>query len=484
MSRKLLLTTLLLITASVLYAESGFRLDDKSLITVLQALKDDSRAYTANEAYNKGGRLQHDAAMSQYGLQLNGTLDSAGQNSFNNSASGIEVNNNFSLSAGPQLSFSQLLPSYGTLSGSITDKLTGSGIETSNSPILPQRDPSFNNELSLSIGLAQPLYFGDAYDASLTKIDESLEITNINYLNNRNILIISAVEDYYNLLKTKYQVELISVRLETNSENLRRMEKEYQLGVWTQSHLNSARAASLQAEADLLKAEQTYTAARELLSSVYGLELSVQTGTDSAITAFSAEDLEKVNLHSLYNNNPDIRLSLNQIAIAESDIVLTEQQSAMVLNAGGSYKITSGLTETSFADNLSLSLTLSSSIIDSSSAENTLAVKQNEISRLQNELEDKQKRIESQIKLLINNITLGRKLSEIYSLQEETSRFEYEKGLKEFELGGITQKDLLELQIELENTRLSLLLNKIDNNLAVLQLYKLLGFDLEAMLIG
>ncbi|MBI9105327.1 MAG: TolC family protein [Spirochaetales bacterium] len=491
--KSIIIITFLLISAALVHAEPDFTLNDRALTAVLVALKTDCRAYTANEAYNEGGRLQHEAAMSQYYLQLTGGLDSSGQNSFKNILTDdIVITNNYSLLGGPELSFSQLLPSYGTLSGSVSDRIRGSGIEESNSPLLPRQEALFHNDLSFSIGLSQPLYFGEAYGASLRQVDQNLDISRINYQNNRNILVISAIEDYYNLLKAKYQVDLIAVRLKTNTEYLRRMEKEYQLGIWTLGQLNSARAASLQSSADLLKAEQALISANELMSSVYGLtaamlmdsESSASSDAESVITELNSGGIEVADLLSRLDNSPDIRISLNRIAITESEIVLKQQQSAMILNAGGTYKISSGLTEETYSDNLSLSLGLSSSIIDGGAAESAIAVKKNELLRLENELEDKRARTVSQMNLFLNNIILSRKLSDIYILQEETSRFEYDKGLKEFELGGITQKDLLDLQIELENTRLSLLLNKINYNLAVLQLYKLLGYDLEGMLLG
>jgi outer membrane protein TolC len=494
MIRNILIILILIMASSAVYAEPTVNLNDESLITVLSALKTGSRAYFANEAYNEGGRLQHDAAISQFYPQLDGTLDSTGQNSFTTRTSaGSEVNNNYSLSIGPELSFTQKLPSNGTLSGSISDSISAAGIEQSNSILIPQNDPVFQNNLTLSIGVTQPLYFGDAYGASKSRVENSFEISGINYLNNRNILVISAIEDYYNLLTAKYQVELISVRLETNTENLRRMEKEYQLGMWTASHLNSSKAASLQAEADLLKARQTFISAAELFSAVYELsseQLPVLGNTaeidiSTAITVFQTEDFEINQLLShLSANNPDLRISLSQIESAESEIILEESKSAMLFNAGGSYKLSNGLTEETFSDNLSLSLSINSSIIDGGAVETTRAIKQNELRRLENKLDDNRKRTISQMKLLLNNIILDRKLSEIYTIQEETGRQEYEKGLREFELGGITQKDLLDLQIDLENTKLTLLLNKINNNLTVLKLYKLLGYDLEGMLMA
>lgn len=466
--------------------------EDEALLTMLMALKTGSRAYSANEAYLKGGKLQWDASMSSYYFQLDGGIDTSGKNSFSSRTSdGSEINNNYSFSAGPELSFSRLLSSGGTLSGSLSDSISGSGIEQSDSLILPQQDIEFQNDLSLSIAYSQPLYFGDAYDSSLAQIDSTLAISEANYMNNRNILVISTVQDYYNLITAKYRLDLINVRLETNTESLRRMEKEFQLGIWTAGQLNTAKAASLQAEADSLKARQTLISTSELLVSVYGLdekqlpELSGSSSAGADIPEIRLIDFtDEQMLSRLSSNNPDLKISLSRIAAAEAAVIIQENDSAMILSAGGGYNISNGLSEDTFSDSFSLSLNLSSSVLDGGTAQSAAALKNNELQRLRNEFEDSRKRTVSQLKILFDSIILSGKLSEIYSLQEETGRLEYNKGLKEFELGGITQKDLLDLQIDLENTRLSVLLNRIDKNLAVLELYQLLGYDLESMLLS
>ena len=487
MNRKLLLTALFIITAAVLYSEGGINPGDDNLRGLIGALKTESRAYRANEVYRDSGILMHEAAMSGYHLMLDAKVKSTGGDSFRTTtAEGYEVINNYSAAASPELSFSQLLPSNGTLSGSVSDSISGSGIESSTYPLYPASDLTLSNTLTMTLGVSQPLYFDDAYGASLNAAEGELELSRINYHNNKNNLVVSAAEDYYNLIKYKYQSELVRKRLDTNTESFRRLEKEYQLGLRTLSQLNNARAAKLQAEADLLKSEQAYSSAIDLVSAFYGLpevdrRISAENGISSLL--FDETDSGKL-IESLNLSNPDIMLLLKKIENAESDLVIEKGRNAAVLSAGGTYKMTHGITEDTFSDNLSFSIGLSAPVSDGGASEAKIKLKQSELERLQNELEDRRVRAASELELYFNNILIGEKLFEIYSLQEETGRLEYEKGLKEFELGGISQKDLLDLQISLEDVRLTLMINRIDTNISILKLYRLLGHDLESMLLN
>ena len=481
MNRTIKTAIILLLITPALFSEGGLNPDDAGLTSVISALASKSRAYAANEAYRESGKITEDAAMAEFGSVLTGKLNALGNNKFGQKTSqGWEIKNQYSFAAKPELSFSQLLPSYGKLTGSISDSIGGSGAGSSTAPAIPA-DLSLSNELQLNLSYSQPLYFDNPYGASLLKVANTRAVTETNYLKNKNNLVISAVQDYYNFVKIRYQAEQISIRLNTNTENLKRIEKEFQLGLKTTSQLNSAVAAKLQAEADLLKAEQNLISAVELITAFYGeLDISSSTEGASALLFFEAADPQAL-LEELAEN-PDIRMAAIGIESAEANLRITRAKSAMILTAGGSFSLNSGISSETHADNLSFSLGLSAPILDGGSAEAQIKLGESELARLQNEIEDVKIRKNSELKLYLNNIKLGMKLLEIYSLQEETGRMNYEKGLKEFELGGISQKDLLDLQLNLEDVRLNLMINRLDTNVSILKLYALLGRDLETRL--
>ena len=482
MKRIQFLLILLTMTLCRLSALDTYSIEDDSLISLLEAQRTNSQAWASNEAFLQTGDLQLDISRAALYPQLDAAIDGNGANSFLTRITGetevYQLRNNYNLALSPSLSISQLLPSAGILTGSVSDTVSGSGLEESDYPLEPAADLDFNNILNLSLGLSQPLYFGNAYEAARTQMGEAHEINRIRYLDNRNFLISTAINDYYSLIQTAYQKQLVEARLETNTEYEKRMLSEHSLGLWTQAQLNSAKAARLQSEADLLKAEQSYSLARNRIKTLYGIELLIDPASaDVEIIPFDRDSLDTAVM--LETRNPETLITEKQVSIAESDIIITKKDSAFRLNAGGSYSYSNSFDGDSSSDSLSISLSLSMPLLDGAASKKLIELKQNEAIKLKTDLNEQQKTAASQLQMHLDNIELRQKLAEIYILQEEAAVFEYDKGSRELELGHITQKELLDLQIELENTRLTVLLNKIELNLAVLQLYRQLGFDLN-----
>ena len=467
-----------------LHAIDSFSFDDEALRKILEAQRRNSQAWASNEAFLETGTIQFDLSRSVLFPQLQATIDGSGSNSFTNrivvDPDTYELKNKYNLALSPKLSISQLLPSSGVLTGSISDTVSGNGLEESDYPLEEATDIKFSNTLNFSVGIAQPLYFGNAYEASRTQINESREINRITYLDNRNYLITSAIGDYYDLVQAVYQKQLVQARLETNTEYEKRIIREHSLGLWTKAQLNSAKAARLQSEADLLKADQALSLADSRIKTLYGINLNIDlASTNIDMIPFDPGSTDAASL--LSEQNPETRISEKQLLIAESDITLEEKDAAFRLNLGSSYYITKAIDDESSSDNLSFSIGLSMPLLDGSASKNSIELKRNRTAKLKTDLNEQRKSAASQLQTYLDNIELRQKLSEIYILQEETAAFDYEKGSRELELGHITQKELLELQIELENTRLSILINRIETNLTVLQTYRLLGFDLSIL---
>ena len=479
---------LLIFSASLAAYGLPDRLDiEPAAARLVDSLDGSVFSYTANEAFLETARIQHEASMAAIGPRLDFELEGTGGNSFRTLLpDDIEILNNYSFSASPGLSYSQLLPSSGTLTAGVSDAVEAAGIEESNYLLQPQSDLSVSNEISLSIALSQPLYGGNAYEARLDKIEENLHITEAGYMQNRNRIIISAVTDYYELLKSAYQIELIRARVETNAGQLLRIEKEFQLGAASKSAVNSAKAAALQSEADMLKAVQHNGSLNSLYSSIYNCNFEYPEGYPDlsmlkVLPVPRTDDQELAAI--LFEGNHDLRASMSRVKTAESELVLEECDAAPELSAGGSYTLSGGISDPSlYSDGLSFGLGLSFPLLDGGLSAAKIKGKRNEALRLRADLNDSRERILSQLRLLLDSLELYGRLSEIYLLQEETGSLELEAGLKEFELGAFTQSGLLDLQVSLENIRMSVLSNIIDSNISVLKLYDLLGYDLKNLI--
>ncbi|MDC7226922.1 MAG: TolC family protein [Spirochaetales bacterium] len=489
--KKLVVVLILLLPAPLgLWAIDDISFNDPVLNEILRAQQLNSRSWASNEAEIEAGLLKYDISRSSLYPQISAGLDGSGTNSFLSTSPAaspeqtydIEIKNNYSFSLTPSLAISQLLPSAGTLSGSFSNTITGEGIEESNYYLSPAEDTEYSNYLYFSLGLTQPLYFGKAYDAARRQINDSLEISRLAWCDSRNSLIIAAVTDYYSLMQSAYRLELVQSRLTANTEYEKRMRREHSLGMWTSAQLNTATAARLQAEADQLKAERAYTSARERISILYGIEIDLDPdAVDIEMLPFSFEIDELRSL--LYEGNPESGIIAKQKSSAEADVILAEKEAAWSFYADSSYSITSGISQAGFTDSLSLSIGLSMPVVDGNAAKKNIELKKSRAAKLEDDMSEQRKIAAANLQILLDSIELSGKLNDIYTLQEETAAFDLEKGGLELELGHITQKELIELQAVLENARLSILLNKIDYNINVLTVYRMLGIDL-GMLTG
>ena len=459
---------------------------DNRLIELITSMRENNQAWAANEAFLEGGRLEYGIARSSLFPQISVGVDGSGYNTFLNRSTvedfDLELKNNYSVSAAPKLSVSQLLPTAGVITGSVSDKITGAGLEESNAPANPATDTEFSNQVDIALSISQPLYFGKAYRAAVTQINETREINNLSYTDNRNQLIIAAFNDYYNYLLAAEQLKLVKARLETNLANELRMLSEHKFGLWTEAQLNSARAIRLQSEADLLKAKQSHASAARLLKAIYGIDFdSAGVTNDIDFLPFEAEITDEP--QTALAGNTALQIAGRQIRIADAAAVIQKKDSAAVLSLGSNYNISNGIEyeedgNDSYSNTLSFSVGLSIPAFDGGLSKNSVELKLKEAQRLRSNAVDQQLRTASQLQIYTDNIDVCSKLDEIYLLQQESAVDELERGTKEFELGSITQKDLLELQITLENAGLSILANKIDYNLTVLRIHSLIGHDL------
>ena len=160
-------------------------------------------------------------------------------------------------------------------------------------------------------------------------------------------------------------------------------------------------------------------------------------------------------------------------------MLFIEKDTGPVLSLGGSYSYLTNVDNLEINRNvLTLSLGLSGNIFDGGADDATMESGKALIKQLESDLSVVLVDLEIQTKTLANSISQAKKLMELYNFQEEAAQYEFEKGLKDLELGQITEKELSELQIDLENTKISKQQNIININMFYLRLAVLQGVDL------
>jgi len=202
--------------------------------------------------------------------------------------------------------------------------------------LVERTEPSWNNTLTLSLGIRQPLVFREAYRATITGIETSYTADRMEYQRIRNNLTLQAVRDYYAYKHAAYRVALIKTRLTGDKETYKKAQREYELGLRTKTQLYQAQSAVLQSEADLLKAEQGLEAARRVLSALYSIE--VPENMDTSIAEFRQNTGTTDSLvQAALADNPELNTLRNSIEASRADMILKEKDHAAVLDAGLSY---------------------------------------------------------------------------------------------------------------------------------------------------
>jgi outer membrane protein TolC len=390
---------------------------------------------------------------------------------------GIDNQESQAMAVTPGLSVSQLLPTAGLLTARIADTISMSRI-LENSPLELSEDPAWLNSVDVSVNLAQPVFFMGAFNAAKDIINKTYENSTLNVLGRTNAIVLSAAESYFNLKQAKFNMELVKIRFLNYEENYKRINQEFEMGLWTKSDLFQARSLLIKSETDLLEAEQIATIARQSLVANYSLP-------DNFNISSSINQIELIPdnftglIQKVLENNPEAKQAKNFLNMQNASLTILRKDRGPELSLGGTYSyLTDFENLESRKQALTLSLGLKGNIFDGGALDGEKMAGQAKLNELESDLTIILINLETQTRNILDSITRLLKLMELYNYQEEAAQYEYEKGLKDLELGQITDQDVSELLINLENTRLSKQQNIINTNMTYLQLANLQGVDL------
>ncbi|MCK5196904.1 MAG: TolC family protein, partial [Spirochaetales bacterium] len=382
----------------------------------------------------------------------------------NNYTTGVDIQKSQSLAAEQGISIVQLLPTAGSLTAEISDSVAMNRLIE----IVPTgfpADPEWTNTAAISLTLSQPVFFKGAFGAAFEIIGKTYENNSLDVLESRNFLAISAVQSFYDLKQAVFNQELVQIRFMKDKENYKRINQEFEMGLWTKSELYQAKSILIKSEIDLIEAAQILDTARQ--SMILHYSLSTDFNVSSTVNPLDSEELQYDSiLDEIISNNPAARHAKNLLGIQKASLTVLRKDDGPVLSLGGSYSYitdieNSGINQKTFSLSLGLSGNLFNGGTDSAKMEAEKAVLEQLESNLSALLID----LEIETKSISNSLARSYQLKELYYLQEEAAYYEFEKGVKDLELGQITEKELSELQINLENARLSKQQNIINANM-------------------
>ncbi len=473
----LLLAASLFLSAAGLISAQETGLDYLSADSFLSHVAESAYDYIGNEEKLHQYRESYLQSRSVLYPQLRASLENGMSDTLYDfsKSTGFKTENQKGNSVAPKISASQILPTAGVLNGEVKDTLSyiDPGTVAGFSP-----DPYWANKIDVSVNLSQPIYFRNAYKASVDLLAKSSQSNTLTYRQNKNALFIQALRDFYSLKQALYNRLLIENRLEADRASYARVEKEYSMGLWTKSVFVNAKASLLKSESDYLRQKNTFQESRVSFASIYNLKALPEVTPvvdELAFDSVTLADYEK----ALAAHNPSLAMLSNQIAMLDSQLIIYEKDNAPVLSAGISYSTTTPVKK---GENENRAVSgfagVSVRVSDGGKYAHEREGKLSEIEGARNSLLISKERILGQGRSLFLSLELCAKNKEYYSVLVESASYEYEKGILDRELGQITDKTLTELKLGLENARLALQQNIIEKNTAYLDLLNLMGEDL------
>ncbi len=410
----------------------------------------------------------------------------------------IENAKNWSIS--PGISVSQYLPTVGTLTLSIGEKLN----ITDNGSITPETlsdaiggtKPRYSSIPEIGLTLSQPIFFEDAYGAGKRIAINNLRIAEKNYLSQLNSEVFNLVKEYFNLKFLKCREQLILFRFNDARRNYETTEKRYKLGKISKLDLLKARAAFEKAMIDWEGAKKNFVVAKERFCKRYGFDDGVIiNSTIEDICDYSILKRKDEVIDKALSDNTALALSRYSISIARDNLINTKLSRAPVLTIGGGVKFSTTADsdvdfetaiKNSFNDKSSLimsgSISLSAKLFDGGSFDAKLRAAKSNIESAEYKLNAQREEIKSSIEDLLNGIEKNKQLYEYAKLNLEVAQMEYEKAKTDFSLGRITEGDLNKYNMELENAKLELLNYRMEINNDYLNILILMGENLLSVL--
>ncbi len=448
--------------------------EEFTLQDIVDSIEKNSPYFKKSFSELKENRFQYSLGKKERLLMINGNLPLSYQVSSSREITG-DMQDSTVVSAGTGISFSQLLPTAGTLTGSISDSIgrtySAEGLVNS----------EWENTLTVSAAFKQPLFFLNAYKAADMQLKKNFENSRIQFNKTRNEIIIRGVEDFYTIKQLKFSLELITSRLKADTVDYGRTEREFSLGAVTKSSLYQAKKQLIQSKTDMMQAEQKIESALSLFKEIYALKEKVQ--ISSSVKIFPDEDFNREGfLREVLKGNPDILTIKNAIHIQKAAITIKKKDQAPVFSFSGDLSLKNEIQENVFKQlDYSITAMIDTSIFDGGRyAENLNKMKETKAG-LGSDLDLSVIQVKNQVMSLFNAQERMRKLMELYGLQIEAAEYEVVKGKKDLELGQITKREFSELESEFEQALLDRQQNIINMNLNYLKLLALRGDNLSGL---
>ncbi|MBN2352705.1 MAG: TolC family protein [Spirochaetales bacterium] len=399
----------------------------------------------------------------------------------------------------PNLSLTQVLPTSGTLDFSVKNSLSvyalGNPVDPVFDPFIP--DTAFVDQMTFSLSLRQPIFFENAFAASLTIIERTFRLSQSRFLQARNALVARAARDYFGLIRLKAAARLAELTLaeaRLSAEDARR-----KLGTG-----NISRLAALKEETRLKKAEldsfdagAAFRNERARIVSDYGL--SPEATVAEEFTPLALPELPgagEIRARTVAGN-PEIAMGREELEARKAKVTTTKCENAHTLTLGGNLVLDSANNYSTdlwsaLADpfdgssnpRLSFTFKLSLRLFDGGAAEQKIKQAEADAETSAWTLAGTTNTVSGKVDAALSGLERARLNAEYAAASLAAAAQEFEAAGRDFALGRIAKLDLDRLEIAYRSAGLEDRRAKTDLELARLDLFTLMGDDLYALLTG
>ncbi|MGE5681182.1 MAG: TolC family protein, partial [Bacillota bacterium] len=330
---------------------------------------------------------------------------------------------------------------------------------------------------NLVFNIHQPLFTYNNLSANLERAELNLEIAKRNYTKAEADIIYNATSAFYDLFKTKKNLEITQERVRQTELSYETAANKFKAGLIAEVEAMQLEIDLAGARNELLSAERRYKESNDNLKILIGLESSefIDVAPELAYNPVIINEDEAIsfalkNRPDLFNNETSIRLSEMQI-----DEIDARKSIKAELNLNyGINKVDTLFNNVfnNFLQNRSVTFTVSLPVWDwgRNSREVESAEANLRLSKLNYSFQ--KSNIINEIKQLVNRIESAKARVEVLSKSVNVAEKSYNISLERFRAGNITSFDLSQMQLRLTDAKTNSLNALIDYKLALADLVR------------
>lgn len=324
----------------------------------------------------------------------------------------------------------------------------------------------------------QPLLKFNTLLADLERTEIRFTKSERDYNQAENDLVFRVKSAFFNLLKQKESVNIAKEKVKQTEESYNTANNKYKAGLIAEVDALQLEVDLASGKNELLNAERLYEEQKNSFKLLIGIPLDEDFGITAEVGFEPIEpDLNKAIEYAMANRHEIMNIK-DDIFLREMDVDEVGADRTVSADISASYGINKNDDEfrnvfEDFRDNRSVTLTLNVPIYDWGQNSNLVEAAEIEVKKKELEHQQLLLNIRNEIISSVNKIQSAKARVEVLQKSVELAQKSYEISVNRFSAGTITSFEFAQVQIRLNDAKLSALAAVIDYKIAVAELEKL-----------